>query len=432
MKKFLLLLFTIFLTLPTLRSQQPDAIYIATWVTMSELGSAVTPNDNDPKLSYNASTGCYEGAVIDWPKIQVNPYNAKIPYSVEGGEITYYGVEGTTQQLIFNTEDSQTFKFEASTDPSKFKGFGISGANDKSVEDVRISIDLTTSEITFTQFESGQGAEIPTLVSIDPANGSEIVLDEDGGTTIVLTFSGTVDSMEVLSEDGMVRPQSNDDGTVWTLPVTADVVEGSVVENQGKLIIKLQKVFANGLPVSFDQGNTTLYLVYTVAGMTSSATFYFTGDAEGLETLNVYKAPYYSVGDQLDFEGDTFSVTYTQSLTYLYTVSDDYVVSISSTVASNDGENWALGEGYSTEKGENGETTDTPAEPGVTLTLYPGADGATFTIKVTKYDAGIESLINERGENRIYTISGTRVRGTDVNSLNPGLYIVNGKKVLVK
>lgn len=433
MNKFLLSLLSALAIIPAMRAQNPDAIYIASWTTMQELGKAITPSDSDPKLSYNAETGCYEGAVIDWPRTQGNPYNAKIPYSVEGDEITYYGVAGASQIMVFNSNDSETYRFSASTNPSSFKGWVISTANANALEDIKISMNLTTSSITFTTFDSGEGTELPQLVSITPENGSQISLNEDGGTTIVLVFDGKVDSMEIIGEEGRVTPEVSDNGEVWTLPVSAQVVESSMNENQGRLILKIQKVYANGLPVSFEGGKDFLELVYTVAGISKTTTLEFTGNESGLATLNVYRSPYYSVGDQIDFEGNTIGLTYTKSLTYLFTVGNDYSVEITSTVDSNDGENWKLGEGYSTEKGENGETTNIPAVQGVTLTINEGADGAVFTIRVVgKDDAGVESILMDGGINKIYTIDGNKVNSLDVNTLSPGLYIINGRKVLVK
>ncbi|MCH5224770.1 MAG: hypothetical protein J1D77_02180 [Muribaculaceae bacterium] len=431
MSKFLLSLFSLLLVFPLLHAQNPEAIYIATWETMSELGSEIKPSDSDPKLTYNAQTGCYEGEIINWLRTQVNPYNAKIPYSVDGGEITYYGVAGTSQSIVFNTTPTASFKFTESTDPSSFKGWVVAYSNELAVVDVKVSIDLASSTITFTKFDSGAASEIPTLVSVEPASGTEIELDENGGTTIVLTFSGPVDSMEVLSEDASVQPQVSDDGKVWTLPISSKVVEGSAAENQGLLILKIQKVYAAGLPVTFGNGSSVLELVYTIAGLSSEVTFVFEGDPTALQTLNVYRSPYYSVGDQIDFEGNTLTVNYVDQITYLITIGKDYEMSFGSTVAPKEGENWAVGQGYSTEKGENGETTNIPAETGMTLTLYRGSNGGVFTFSITD-EAGVESIFIDRGENRIYTINGQRLKTTDPTSLHPGIYIVNGKKVMVK
>ena len=222
MKKLLFgILPAMLLGLSQASAQNPEAIYIGTWVTMDQLGTPITPDSNDPMLTYNSTTGCYEGEVIDWPRMVVNPYNAKIPYSVEGNVITYYGEEGTTQQFNFNNSESATFHFTASTDPSGFKGYGLSPQNAEGVADVKISMNLTTNEITFTKFESGEGEEIPVLLAVDPENGSEVTPDEDG-LTITLTFSGKVTSLEALCNGNALSAEPESEGSVWSIFVSAD------------------------------------------------------------------------------------------------------------------------------------------------------------------------------------------------------------------
>ena len=53
---------------------------------------------------------------------------------------------------------------------------------------------------------------------------------------------------------------------------------------------------------------------------------------------------------------------------------------------------------------------------------------ATYTVSI---DTGAEVIVAD-GENKIYTIEGVRVNANDLESLPAGLYIVNGKKVVVK
>lgn len=435
-KSLLLLAVATFLGTQVVKAQQPDAIYIANWDTLYDLGQPVTPNENDPKLTYNSQTGCYEGEVIDWPRMAVNPYNAKIPYSVEGDVITYYGVAGHTQSIIFNTYPTNTFSFQASTSPEEFKGFGISSANNKPVEDVKVSMNLNNNEISFTSFDSGIGTVMPTLVSVYPENGSLITLNEDGGTTITITFDGPVDRLEVQADEYELTPVPNDDMTVWTVDVPANVVATTSNENQGRLILKVYNAFANGLPVGFIDGSPTLSLAYSVSGVTSSATVKLAGDEAGLKTLNVYKAPEYSVGDEFDFDGNSFDISYKESVTFLFTVGKGYEIKISSELSSNNGENWKTGEGFSTEKGPNGETTNIIAAEGTTLTLYPSANGAVFTVTVSPESTGVDSIFENETQVSVYNISGICIlkaaSATDIRNLKSGIYIVNGKKVVVK
>ncbi|MCH5235515.1 MAG: hypothetical protein J1E16_09480 [Muribaculaceae bacterium] len=271
------------------KAQVPEAIYIATWVTMQDLGTPITPNENDPVLTYNPETSCYEGEIIDWPRALVNPYNAKIPYSVTDNVITYYGVDGPTQAFTFNTDDTHTYNFIDNTDPSKFKGFALSTANNTSVADVKISMNLTNNEITFTKFESGKGAVMPTLESIDPENGSEINLAEgDESFTVTFTFSGEVTGMEPLLNGIVLPSESNDDGTVWIVTVPINMVQASDDDDeeegenpdkdltQKQINIIVQKVYSGDLPVSFEDGKALLNLTYTVKGLPSA----------GIESIN--------------------------------------------------------------------------------------------------------------------------------------------------
>lgn len=64
-----------------------------------------------------------------------------------------------------------------------------------------------------------------------------------------------------------------------------------------------------------------------------------------------------------------------------------------------------------------------------------GGEGATLTkIEASKagIGAGVGSIAAESGEKAIYTIQGIRVNNAAIETLPAGLYIINGKKVLVK
>ena len=417
-------------------AQGPEVIYVATWTTMAELGTPITPSDEDPQLTYNTETGCYEGEVIDWPKLMVNPYNAKIPYSVEGDVITYYGVAGPTQNFIFNTTDSQSFNFTSSIDPSTFKGFGLSTQNLQSVEDVKISMDLESSVITFTKFESAEGKEIPKFLSVSPENGGEITPDENGEAIITLTFSGEITSLEAVCDGSDLEVEPSEGGEVWVITVSAEKIKDVTAASQGKLALTVQKVYAGTLPVGFENGSDVLKLSYSVAGLTNEGILEFTGEEKGIETLNVYKYPEYSVGDEVEIDANPFLFTYTSGVTYLFTVGKDYQVVITSDIDSNEGTNWKLGEGYSTKKGPNGETTTEKAADGVTLSIYAGADGGVFNIEVVAKEAGIGSVISGNNFYKVYNLEGAHVLSTEdagaLQNLPKGIYIVNGKKIMIK
>lgn len=71
------------------------------------------------------------------------------------------------------------------------------------------------------------------------------------------------------------------------------------------------------------------------------------------------------------------------------------------------------------------------------LNLFPGADGFVFTITVTKEDTNaVDSIFAGEGIVTVYNVNGMVVlRNADkaaVKALAPGLYIANGKKIIVK
>ena len=47
-------------------------------------------------------------------------------------------------------------------------------------------------------------------------------------------------------------------------------------------------------------------------------------------------------------------------------------------------------------------------------------------------DSGVDSIGADKAENAIYTLTGVRVNTNDINSLTNGLYIINGKKVIIR
>ena len=143
------------------------------------------------------------------------------------------------------------------------------------------------------------------------------------------------------------------------------------------------------------------------------------------------------MGDEFDIEGDEFSFTYSNHVTYLFTVGASYEIEISSDIDSNDGENWKLGTAYSTKKGPNGETTDEKVAEGITLTIYEGSDGGLFEVSViSKEDAGVGSLVAGSEKFVVYGLNGVHLFTTenkdDLSKLQKGIYIINGEKVSIK
>lgn len=432
MKKLLLSLATIALISPAIVAQNPSAVYVHTW-NEGTLDTAIDPEDilTDPQLTYNSTTNCWEGEVIDWPKMTPpSGYNAKKFYSVENDVITYYAVPGALTQLDFGKSETLNYSITADTQADFSKGFVIAFQGTYSIADVKIALNLESNEVTFTKFESGMGTDIPTLQSVVPENGSLLVPDADGNGVITLTFTGEVTSMEAICEGTQVSPVSNANGTVWTLTLSPQRLENAISEADGTLNLKFQNVYAGSVPLTFEGGNTYFNLVYTVEGYTMTAILDFEGETG---ELNVYKSPFYTVGNELEIIDDTLEATYNASTTYLFTAPEGYSITIASDVESDDETNWVLGTDWSVKtqiNPDNQTSTEENYLEGPTLTLYPGSNGATFTITVTKSeDAGINSISSSISEDKIYNLNGIRVNPSEVKS---GIYIVNGKKVIVK
>lgn len=420
--------------IPSLKAQNPAAIYIGSWDGMTSsfgshgVGTPITPNTNDPKLTYNPSTGCYEGTIYDWAKsMGTAAWNAKIPYSFEGDEVTYYSGTAYTN-IVFSSSSTATFSFIASEDPAELKGYNLSGMNKEDVYAANVSLNLETSKITFTQIENVSQA--PTLLSINPANGSTITPDKDGTLTITLTFSGAVSSMRVLVEGGNPKVQSTNNGSVWAITINAEEAQESVNENSGLLMVKIDQVYAGNTPVPFEDGNLMLWLSYSVVGVSNSAKLEFTGNSEETQ-LAVYKSPFYTVGTELAITDNSLEDYFASSVTYLFTVAPGYEISISS---SANPEDWSIGTAWSIKStiDPDSETyTEENYREGTTLTILSGAKNETFTITISSENtddpnAGVNSIPTEDGDVKVYNLNGVRVNPSNIT---PGIYIINGKKV---
>lgn len=406
---------------PALRAQTPDAIYIGTWKTGYDVRTDITPDPTDPKLTYNEQTGCYEGEILNWPKTAGNnAFNAKIPYSYEGDAVTYYGVDGPSVQLNFNNQKTWSYTFATADDPIDFRGWVISILNQETVEDVKVSMNLATNQITFTSFESSSKEERVKLLEVTPALGGDMELDENGRATIVLTFSGAVESMEVICEGETINPTPNDDKTQWTIVVPASLVKESTSESLGMLLVKVLNAYdAQGLPVSMnDKGDTFLELAYFVKNLTCRATINFV--ANPLETIEAYKLPYED--DLLDITSGSLTFTYLTKVEYLFKVAEQYELTLSCDMPAEnpDGSvNWS----------------ETPGEAdgfkSIKLTIGKGASGATFTVKAflpgEEPEDAVEIVAADAAESVIYNLQGVRV-----SNPGKGIFIINGKKTILR
>ena len=418
-------------------SQNPDAIYIGTWDGMTAaygqngVGTPVTPNTNDPKLTYNETTQCYEGEIFDWAKSGgTTSWNAKIPYSFDGETVTYYS--GTSySNLNFSSDPSSaspiSLKFEISQDPSNLKGYNIASFSQGSVFAAKVSLDIETFTITFTQIANESQA--PQLLSTVPENGQMLFPDADGNAEIILNFSGEVTSMRVLIEGSEITAKPDADGTSWTIPLTSRQVENALNESAGTLNLVIDQVMAGNLPVDFEGNSLMLFLSFPVDGLTHFVYFEFEGKTD---VLSVYRSPFYTLGQEIDIEDDELTSMYLDRATYLFTAPEGYEISISSSLESEDGENYTSGKAWSVKEIID-PVTETSSEEnyleGPTLTVFSGADNALFTISVSEVGAGVSSLISDSKNEAVYNLQGVKV---NPENLTPGIYILNGKKTLIK
>lgn len=435
MKKVLLSLAGLVALTSPVPAQNPDAIYIGTWDGMTAnygshgVGTPITPDPSDPKLTYNADTQCYEGVIYDWAKSNgTAAWNAKIPYSFEGETVTYYSGTSYTN-MNFGNNPIQSFQFIVTEDPSDLKGYNIATAGSENVYAAAVSLNLETKTITFIQTENI--SEAPVLVSISPENGSTLIPEADGTAVITLTFSGAVSSMRVLLEGSELHPVASDNGTVWTITLSASQLENGVSEGTGTLNIFIDQVYTGNTAITFDGGSLRLILSYPVEGYSNTVTFNFEGKTD---LIQVYKSPFYTVGDEISIEDNSLELTYASSVTYLFTVPVGYDLAITSTVDSDDEENWSLGTDWSVKEEINPDTEQVTEEnylEGTTLTLQEGSNGAVFTITASESsdNGAVHSIKVENGKEVIYNLQGLPV---SPSRLTPGIYIINGKKVNIK
>ena len=412
------------------QAQTPDAIYIGTWDGMmanygnNGVGTPVTPNTADPKLSYNADTQCYEGVIYDWAiSAGTTAWNAKIPYSFEGDVVTYYS--GTSYPNInFNESDTYSAPFIVSEDPANLKGYNLSTSNSKHVYAAKVSINLSNNTITFTEVENE--SEAPVFVGVNPENGSIVVPDADGNVEIALTFSGAVSSIRFVVEGSTMRAVQSADGAVWTFAIPADDVQESVNENSGLLVVKIDQVYAGNIPVALANDKLMMELAYPVEGVSDEVTFQFEGLVDAAE-LMVYKTPFFTLGHELSFSGDALNAFYALGDTYLFTVAPAYSITITSTAPA---DSYTLGTAWSIENYIDADKEifeERNYREGPTVSLQSAANGSTFTVEIKAVDAAVDSIGADLDSPKVYyNLQGLKVE----NPLKGGIYILNGKKIV--
>lgn len=430
MKRTILSL-AIALATTTIMAQTPDVIYIGTWDGVDSthgnhgVGTPVTPDSNDPRLIFNAETGCYEGDIYDWAiSAGTSAWNAKIPYSFNNDVVTYYSGTSNTN-ILFNNNKTVSFNFIESEDPTNLKGYNLSAMNKQNINAAHVAINLQNKEITFTQIENVSTA--PKLINVEPENGVMLIPDENGDVTLTLTFSSKITNMRVLVEGASPKIYHSDDGTVWTITVPASQISESVNENSGLLFFKIDQVFAGNVSVTFN-GELSLNLSYPVKGVTHEAILNFQG-VNANSDLSVFRSPFYTLGKELTVEDNTLVAYYANSVTYLITVTEGFEVSVKSNANQ---DSWSLGQAWSIKESidsDNEKVTEENYCLGTTLSILAGANQGIFQISIFEKEAGVSSFPIEERDVKAYNLNGVKV---NPEKLYHGIYIINDKKVIIR
>ncbi len=278
------------------------------------------------------------------------------------------------------------------------------------------------------------------VVTMDPAPGHYDVLP-DG---IVLTFS---DKIEIL-ESGILRTDATDakgymladaDYTITDNTLTLTLPKEYLAYN-AQAMLKLQIKDVNGQYVTY--GDSEEYITIEYTAPVRSNIFVCTAitpeDGSEVAELNKFTLTFTNPKNSLDYVG---GVDATQSVVLKDLTNN--VVATGTVVV--DTENNASTIVITLDRAISEAGTYTLVVPEATVinsNYNPACDGlgiefgaiynpeftATFTIVVTD---GIESVIGNATTVKVYGIKGHLV-GNSVKNLKRGIYIINGKKVLVK
>lgn len=138
-----------------------------------------------------------------------------------------------------------------------------------------------------------------------------------------------------------------------------------------------------------------------------------------LQVVNV------SEQEEIVVENGAFSVTYTEFPTQLLlSIHEDYLINVTApaNLATTD---------YTISR-----NADADGLTSVTVLLYEACGGTAFNVEIVNNPAGVAGIGAEEGGFTVFNLQGVKVLDTDnasdLNQLQPGLYIVNGKKVVLK
>ena len=131
--------------------------------------------------------------------------------------------------------------------------------------DAMMSSELGSQEVTWIGNSTLKGSEAE-VISIFPANNSTLNLNADGSATIEISFSAAVTCRAAVpagrGSETAVSATANDDETVWTVTVPANIVN-QLVEDYGALLVNVYATDGMGNDVYYE-GMPSIALSYSV------------------------------------------------------------------------------------------------------------------------------------------------------------------------
>lgn len=453
---------------PAANAAAPTELHVAHYQgPWSERTAVVTPSANDAILSLNPETGLYEGN-ITWKTVDGSTYSWVKFYSGTGSDITFYGPSLNDRMyfaLSMNSDTASTTgvtysPVDQNANPSEIGAWYVRNyINNNSIAEVHITVDLDASPATanftvvgepwtvisslYLMGISGASSEtnmrLPMTQSTEEPAVFEITLDvpevpayedsEDsweGGFRFCLSTSASVSSSTLSFVPG---PDEN------VIEFTQDLTSIEGVWRRYDMM--LDTPYANQITpgrTKFTFNTETLeftaqYLDMIVAPSEKTVLLAIEGEMENPFTLvkgtaQEFDADFEMVGQPIDltFTATEFEFTFGEMASITLEPAEGYTVKVTSDVNSG-------GDTYMYDPDD------------FTIALF----GGDFTINVEVValpapdpenpgDSGVEGIAAEES----FTVTSLQgvmlLRGAPASALSelaPGVYIVNGRKVVL-
>lgn len=423
-----------------------DVIYVA---TNSSLYGTFQTNDTDPVLYLNKETGWYSGATIEVPKLQ---YAWKF-YRKNGSDIEWIGAI-IPQAVNFATSNPYESTYEEGS--SAWRVIGFDGTTEG---EIALAINPTTHQVIFTQTNavmvipeavylwgaikeaSGNGSGedtndirysvVGTLVPTEE-NSSVFTLTTDipevtKGSEFLFFLSKNEDTYKKLNDNYFgAYTSTNQDNTEGFPPaldfsnsgtMTMQLYSGTITPS-GMATSSISDSFPGSTTFTFDFETKMLTAVYNEfeepETPTYEVTFNFT-DVENVVTVTD------GAGQSLAYSDGTLAYEYSEESVLTFTATEGYYITLTCTNGVEGDNTYLL------------QANEDMSE--IRISLRAGADGYVFSVNASETDSVKEILESCKAIN-VVDLNGTvLVRDGDakaIKALPKGIYVVNGKKVVVK